>query len=485
MPTTFQGSLPALLSQTGVFSNTPSMTPTNSLVPYTPITPLWSDGAVKTRYLGVPFNGGNITPDEQIGFATNGEWTFPAGTVFVKTFELLTDETNSAIHRRLETRLLVRDINGGVYGVTYKWRTNSQDADLLNASQTENIVITNSGVTRMQTWYYPSPADCLTCHTPAANYVLGVKSRQLNSSQTYPATSVTDNQLRTLNRLGLLDPAVNESAIPSYPKLSALTNLSASLEERARSYIDANCAQCHRPSGSGPTFDGRYDTPLALQNITNAHVAIDLGLDNARVVAPRDIWRSVLYHRMNTNDAAIKMPPLARNLIDTNAVQVMTDWINGLPGLAALAPPTISPNGGSFSGPVPVTLTAAGGTTIYYTLDGSLPTTGSTLYSNQFQLASSATLRASAFEAGFNNSLAVSAAFTVQPTLYFSSVNFSNGQFQLVFAGIPGSNYVLQASTDLVAWINLSTNTAATNMFSLSDPQAANFPQRFYRVLVQ
>jgi len=107
MPTTSVGSFPALLSQTGVFSNTPSMTPSSGLIPYTPNVPLWSDGALKTRFVGVPNNGGGITPDEQIAFTPTGYWTFPSGTVFVKTFQLNTDTSNSNVLHRLETRLLV------------------------------------------------------------------------------------------------------------------------------------------------------------------------------------------------------------------------------------------------------------------------------------------------------------------------------------------------------------------------------------------
>ena len=487
MPTTSGGSLPALLSETGVFANTTNRTPASGLLPYNPNAALWSDAAVKSRYLAVPRSSGLLTPDQQISFTASNYWSFPAGTVFVKNFDLVVDEMNTNVPpRRLETRLLVRDINGAVYGVTYKWSANNTNAVLLATSLNEDIVITNASGVRTQTWYYPSPADCLTCHTPQAGYVLGVNTRQLNGDVTYPATGNSDNQLRTLNRLGLLYPAIDEAGISSHAKMAALTDTNAALELRARSYLDANCAQCHRPGGTGITFDARYDTALANQNIVGTLASSSLGIDNAHVVQPKDIWRSVLHVRMNTETNAYKMPPLARSLIDTNAVQVIGDWINSLAGTPALAPPTITPNGGTFSPFVNVALTTPDtNALLYYTLNGTLPTTNSFLYAGPLTLTNSLTLTASAFADGYNNSVLVSALFTVQP-VYFTSASFAtNGQFELGFFGTAGQTYVLQASTNLVNWIPLSTNTAPTNQFMLTDPGAGNYPYRFYRALQQ
>ncbi len=488
MPNSINGSLPPLLSQTGVFTNTAALGTIAALIPYTPITPLWSDAAVKSRWLVVPNNGAPYSFNQQITFAPTGEWSFPSGTLFVKHFELVTNFVDpNAPRRRLETRLLVRDNNGAVYGVTYKWRADNSDADLLTTSLSEDITLTNAGGTSTQTWYYPSPADCLTCHTPAANYVLGVKTRQLNSSITYPAPGQTDNQLRTFNHLGLFYPAIDESGISNYTKLVAVTNQGALLVDRARSYLDANCAQCHRPGGGGPTFDARWDTPLASQNIINAILAKgSLGYDNAKVVVPQDIWRSVLYDRMNTTDPSIQMPPLARNLIDTNAVPVIAAWINSLPGTPALAPPVIQPAGGTYQQSVNVTLQPPTNTaSVYYTLDGSLPTTNSSRYTAPFALTNSATLSANAFQTGFNNSVASNAVFTVLPGVVFTAPgHFDNtGAFQLSISGLAGKTYLLQASADLANWITLSTNAPSSSPFVLSDPGATNFPLRFYRAV--
>jgi hypothetical protein len=438
MPTTFNGALSLLLSQTDVFSNTPSMTPTKSLIPYAPNTVLWSDGAVETRYFAVPDNGGLTTPDEQIVFAPTGSWTFPAGTLSVKTFQLNTDTRNPNVLQRLETRLLVRDINDAGYGVTYKWRPDDSDADLLTSSLSEAITITNATRTTTQTWYYLSPADCLTCHTRVANYVLGVNSWQFNGNLTYPGTGVTDNQLRSLNQVVLFNLAFDEVSITNFEKLRALTNLTASIEQRVRSYFDVNCFQCHRPDGTGITFDAQYDTRSVSQNITNYPAAVSLlaGGESADIVKSGDVWRSMIWQRMNTTNDSYKMPNLPRVLSDANSVQVLADWINGMPGGPALAPPVITPNGGNYFLTVNAVLTPPdANAALYYTLDGTLPTANSFLYSGAFSLTSNVMVLANAFGANYNHSVAASALFFVQPVQFTTSGFLASGQFQMGFMG--------------------------------------------------
>jgi hypothetical protein len=216
--------------------------------------------------------------------------------------------------------------------VTYRWRPDDSDADLLTDSRTETFTIKTATGTRTQTWTYPSRADCLACHTPSARFVLGVKTRQLNRDFTYPGTHVADNQLRTWNYLGMFEAPLDEARIPGYARLVAVTDTRAPLEQRVRSYLDANCAQCHRPGHTVlATFDARYDTPLGEQGLLDAPTVSDsLGMSRPQVVTPRDPGRSMLYHRMTRTDN-FKMPTLARNVADQAALTVLEEWINQMP----------------------------------------------------------------------------------------------------------------------------------------------------------
>lgn len=406
MPDSAEGTMPALLSQTGVFADTASMKPSPGLLPYDLIVAFWSDGAEKTRYAALPRG--------QVQFSADAEWVFPAGSVFVKTFELPIDETRPSLRRRLETRLLVRARNGGVYGVDYKWRADGSDADLLTTAQSETVPIrTADGGTRMQTWYYPSRQDCLTCHTAGAGYVLGLKTRQMNRTLRYP-NGVVRNELLEWDRLGLFTAHINP-AVNSYATLAAADDTERTLQDRARSYLDANCSHCHRPKGTVANFDARYTTALDAQALIDGPVLIDQGIDRPRVISPHDIWRSIAYMRVNTNDD-IRMPPLARVTIDARGVALLREWIESLPGREVLPPPSIEPAGGNFAAAVIVKLTEAEpGAEVRYTLDGSVPSPLDALYAAPIRLTGATVLRARAFKNGFTRSITSQQVFEVAP----------------------------------------------------------------------
>jgi len=404
MPPRANGAIPRLLSQTGAFKNVRDFLPAEDLIPYELVVPFWSDGAEKTRFISVPQN-------QTVKFSPIGEWIFPPGTVFVKSFFLAADDSPPNSLRRLETRLLVRDETGGVYGVAYKWRADGSDADLLETNFTEEIPIHTATGPRAQKWYYPSRQDCLTCHTANAGFVLGVKTRQLNRDFAFPS-GVTDNELRAWNHAGLFDTNFSDADLEQFPKLAATDDLSRNLEDRARSYLDANCAHCHRPKGTVAYFDARYDTPSPQQDLVGGRVLIDERVDGARVVAPNDRWRSILFMRANTTEP-FKMPPLARNMIDERGMKLLRDWIESLPGPPVLPPPDISPRGGNFPQPVEVTLQSEPGAKVFYTLDGTVPTTSDLPYEKPFKISAPTIVRAKAFKPGFTKSITAQQIFLV------------------------------------------------------------------------
>jgi uncharacterized repeat protein (TIGR03806 family) len=324
--------LPTLLSETGAFTDLATLAPHPGLLPYTVNSPLWSDAAHKTRWMAIPTN-------TFVTFAPTGNWTFPGGSVFVKHFELSINDTNPALRQRLETRLLVRDTNGLVYGASYKWRPDYSDADLVNTLTNENVFITTPTGVRTQLWSYPGRQDCVTCHTIPSGGVLGVNTRQLNGDFAYAQTGVTDNQLRALNHVSLFSSFLNEATIPDHPKVVPVNDANASLELRVRSYLDANCAHCHRPNGGvNALFDARFDTPLTNTGIVGGLALNSLAIPGAKIVAPTNLASSILYARDNSL-ASIKMPPLAKNLIDEEAMAVIAAWINALPPLPTDLPP--------------------------------------------------------------------------------------------------------------------------------------------------
>ncbi len=332
-------SMPLTLSGTGAFKSLAELTPSASLIPYEINTPLWSDGAVKRRWIALPPNG-------KIRFSAEESWIFPPGTALIKHFELPPSVTpDGGRTRRLGTRFFVRSLNGDYFGVTYKWRADGSDADLLTDEQ--RVVVETAGLPggENRTWDHPSPGQCLQCHRTRAGYILGVNARQLNRLVPSSESGALKNQLRILSDLGVFDRTLEGEEIISLPRLRALTDKSASLEDRVKSYLDANCAHCHRPDSRGvhAFFDARYSVNLADQRLIDGPLmtAQSLGINNPQLVVPHTLneWGSgsMLYLRMIRQDQ-LRMPPLGTSVVDTQAVEIIKQWIDSLP----LPPPTNS-----------------------------------------------------------------------------------------------------------------------------------------------
>ncbi|MCB1095667.1 MAG: VCBS repeat-containing protein, partial [Verrucomicrobiae bacterium] len=321
---------PPLLSQVGAFTNLATLTPHPGLVPYAVNTPLWSDGALKSRWIAVPNDGTRDSIGERVTFSATAPWGFPAGTVAVKHFEIPVSQLDPLQIRRLETRFIVVIPSGDFYGVTYRWREDGTDADLLPGAASDPLQIELAdGSQTTQTWNYPSRQDCRGCHNPSSGVFLGLRTHQLHGLFTYPGEAAAENQLLAWNAAGLLTPSFDPAELPGFPKAAAIDDPSASVETRARSYLDSNCANCHHPGFLSTGFDLRFTQPLASLNVINGSVLYDLGIEDARVIAPASLERSILYQRMNT-DGIHRMPPIGRNVIDAEAVSVIGQWILSL-----------------------------------------------------------------------------------------------------------------------------------------------------------
>src|SRR5262249_10096884 len=153
---------PARLSETGLFVSTKDHKVQPGLIPYSVNAPGWTDGAHAERFLALPDNS-------RLGHLTNG-------AVIVQTLSLEREAGNPASRQRTETRILTRQ-TGQWVGYSYRWNEGQTDATLVgNKGDEKEFVIKDEhapGGKRKQLWRYPSRAECMTCHSRAANFLLG------------------------------------------------------------------------------------------------------------------------------------------------------------------------------------------------------------------------------------------------------------------------------------------------------------------------
>jgi uncharacterized repeat protein (TIGR03806 family) len=299
----------------------------DGIIPYQPSAQLWSDGALKERFMAIPYL-------EPIGYQDTVGWDYPENTILIKNFLIPADEREPLLTaRRSETRLLYRKDNRW-HGFSYEWNYEQTDAYLLWGPKLKPMtLIDSSGRTISFDYLFPGPSQCSRCHTNVANGVLGTNTAQMNTDFTFPATGISDNQLRTYDHIDLFAAGLPDTP-PNLPRMPAPEDLSASLQARARAYLAANCSFCHQPNGPAPTnLDLRWATADDDMNAIDIIPGNgDLGIADARIISTADSARSVLLTRVGLRDQLYQMPPLATSRIDSFGHDLLKRWIISLQG---------------------------------------------------------------------------------------------------------------------------------------------------------
>lgn len=246
---------PAKLSAYGLYAGPAAdLEPADGVVVYELSSELYTDHAYKQRLIRVP--AGSVVS------VVDGALDYPEGTVMAKTFYYPEDmQIEGSPKRILETRLLVK--TEGVWNVaTYLWNAEQTDATVLLDGTTTDVAWTGTdGAAWSTTYAVPHEGECVTCHQADGEAAfIGPTLRNLNRDVTRDGVVV--NQLDHLVEVGVLE-AGTWGSTPSIPNYK---DAELDLETRARAYLDANCAHCHRPSGwdgaGQPELDLRYETAL-------------------------------------------------------------------------------------------------------------------------------------------------------------------------------------------------------------------------------
>jgi hypothetical protein len=295
---------PTELRCTGLYSDWASRTVAANVQVYDPGLHLWSDGAVKTRWVYLP-------PGEKIDTSNMDEWTFPVGTKFWKQFVV-----NGAL---VETRLLHKISAITWYPTTYYWAPDGSSATELT---TGALNVNDAG------YEIPSQSKCTQCHPGRADFVLGFEAVSLSSpgASGLPIGTLTSRDLLTA------------------PPAAPITIPGTATESAALGYLHSNCGiTCHNSgnglAGSTGFFMRLNVSELASVAATDTYMTgWNVATKGFHVVSERiaqcSTDNSCVYYRMSHRDgeedaaAGTQMPPIDTHKVDPTGEALLAAWIN-------------------------------------------------------------------------------------------------------------------------------------------------------------
>lgn len=313
-----------------------NLEPALHVLPFQPASSLFSDYAHKKRFVWMP-------PGTKATYAgDNKALEMPVGSVLIKTFfyENVQNITPAGGTRIIETRLIIRKASGFVF-YNYVWNTEQTEAYLDNLGSFTEIVWDQDGVIKSTNYKIPAEEQCIVCHKKrqVINEVeetvytpIGIKPQNLNFSYAYE--DGLKNQLAKWIEAGYLEG--NFSFPSAENTVIDYNDATKPLELRVRSYVDSNCSHCHS--------DNRHCDyrPMRFAFSENgSHTAMGVCVDTedmqdfppalSKIITPGNINRSMMYHRLNTIDEAVRMPLHGRTVIHEEGIALVAAWINSLP----------------------------------------------------------------------------------------------------------------------------------------------------------
>ena len=310
---------PKFLSEFGFFEDMKNQLPAESVHPYSLVSPLFSDQTDKLRFVYVP-------EGERLGYVKNKVFIFPVGSTLIKTFAYL-NKNGSLDQQLLETRLLI-NTQSGWKAISYVWNEDQTDAKRAIAGATIPTSFINSEGKIINVRYRaPNQNQCKECHQ--LNKVMtpiGPKARNMDKLVNYHSGEM--NQLLYWAALGWIDQKLDSTPISSY------TDVNASLDGRARAYLDINCGHCHIPGGSADTT-GLYlhliEEDQEQLGVYKKPVAAGRASGNLKYsIVPGRSDESIMLFRMRSLDPGIMMPESGRALADEVGIKLIEDWIDKL-----------------------------------------------------------------------------------------------------------------------------------------------------------
>ena len=299
--------------------------PSLNVLPYKPASTAFINYAQSKRFVWMPGNA-KATYD-----GDDNVFNFPNGSALLQTIYYDNIEPDNTT-KIIETRLLVKKADGW-QAFVYIWNEDQTEAflDTTNNGAVVPITFSNNGNSQLVNYKVASQSECIMCHNINPNNTgiitipIGVKPQNLNNSFTY-STGIL-NQLEKWKLQGYLGNDIP----PTINSAVNWTDANQSLELRAKSYIDINCAHCHRDGGSNDNLPVRFN--FSNNDLMSFGVCLTPMLaipNNPYIFTSQDPNHSTAIYLMNSTNSSEKMPPIGREIVHQEGILIIRNWINSM-----------------------------------------------------------------------------------------------------------------------------------------------------------